>query len=97
MHDTGIGLTAEQIGRLFQAFNQPDTSTARKCGGTGLKRAISKRLVEMMSGQIWVTSEPGRGSDFRRSVRLDRGEDTASDSGASGLANLCAALETAGR
>jgi GAF domain-containing protein len=68
--DTGIGMTPEQMGKLFQEFSQASSSTASKYGGTGLGLAISRRFCQMMGGDITVKSEPGRGSTF--TIRLPR-------------------------
>ena len=72
VEDTGIGMTEEQMGRLFKAFEQAESGTSRKFGGTGLGLAISKRIVEMMNGTIWVESEFNKGSKFIFEVRLER-------------------------
>lgn len=70
IRDTGIGMTGEQMDKLFQAFSQADASTSRKYGGTGLGLAISKRFCEMMGGDLTVVSKENEGSEF--TVRLPR-------------------------
>ncbi len=65
VRDTGIGIPPDKIGHLFQAFNQVDTSTTRKYGGTGLGLVICQRLCQLMHGKIWVESEFGKGSQFQ--------------------------------
>jgi signal transduction histidine kinase len=68
--DSGIGMTAEQKGKLFQEFSQASSTTSSKYGGTGLGLAISRRFCQMMGGDITVESEPGQGSTF--TIRLPR-------------------------
>jgi signal transduction histidine kinase/CheY-like chemotaxis protein len=77
--DTGIGISKEGIEKLFKSFQQVDTSTTRRYGGTGLGLVISKRLAEFMGGTIWVESDPGSGSSFFFSVILKSSEEPAPD------------------
>ena len=72
--DTGIGIPAEKQKLIFQPFSQADTSTTRKYGGTGLGLTISKRLVSLMGGTMWVESQAGRGAHFHFTARLKKSE-----------------------
>ena len=72
--DTGIGIEAEAQDRLFKPFTQADSSITRRYGGTGLGLVLCRKLVELMGGRIWCQSEPGRGSVFMFTARLERDE-----------------------
>ncbi|MDR0706775.1 MAG: response regulator [Treponema sp.] len=71
--DTGIGISHEQAAKLFHSFEQADSSISRKYGGTGLGLVISKRIVELMNGRIWVKSELGKGSSFIFTIHAGKG------------------------
>ncbi len=92
VRDTGIGIPADRVGRLFKAFSQVDSSTTRKYGGTGLGLAICQRLCELMGGAIRVQSAPGAGSEFIFTIQTEPAPVLAD----LGLPPLPAALRTAG-
>ena len=75
VRDSGIGISQEEQKRLFRSFSQVDATTTRKYGGTGLGLAISKRLVELMGGEVWVKSEPGKGSSFFFTIHAEEVSD----------------------
>ena len=70
--DTGIGIPARHHDRIFEAFTQEDESTTRQYGGTGLGLSICQKLVSLMGGSIWVTSEAGKGSTFGFNIELEK-------------------------
>ncbi len=95
--DTGVGIAADNRERLFQPFEQEDTSTSRRYGGTGLGLAISKTLAELMGGRIWLESEPGIGSAFSFTVVLRAGDPTKAASIADAARGDADAMKTAAR
>jgi PAS domain S-box-containing protein len=72
VRDTGIGIAKDKLESVFESFSQADSSTTRKYGGTGLGLAITRRLVELMGGDIWADSEPGTGTSFFCSIPMVR-------------------------
>lgn len=79
VRDTGIGMTEEQLARVGQAFSQADTSIARRYGGTGLGTPIVRKLVELMGGEVRITSAPGVGTTVRATLPLEPGSDTLAE------------------
>lgn len=83
--DDGIGITKEQMSRLFNAFTQADESIANRFGGTGLGLAISKNIVEKMGGSMWVESEPGKGATFFFTVALTKAHQSVQENTLHGI------------
>lgn len=94
IRDTGIGIPADRLERIFQSFTQVDSSVARRFGGSGLGLAITSQLLKLMNGRIWVRSEEGRGSTFHFTVRLERSDAASLDPG---ILAAASASELAGR
>ena len=85
VRDTGIGIPADKLATVFEAFRQTDSSTTRRFGGTGLGLSISTHLVQMMGGRIWVESDLGQGSEFHFTMPLETGGDVSSCEGTAPL------------
>ncbi|MFQ5605787.1 MAG: response regulator, partial [bacterium] len=79
VQDTGIGISKKNLAKIFEKFEQADSSTTRKFGGTGLGLNISKALIEMMGGKLWVESEEGKGSTFHFTLNLKVSHSTAGE------------------
>jgi two-component system, sensor histidine kinase and response regulator len=90
--DTGIGIAPEKLDSIFESFAQADTSTTREYGGTGLGLTISKRLIELMGGRIWIESVLGVGSHFHFTLQLDRSEAKPGDHNVTALSEILAGV-----
>jgi len=93
VEDTGMGIPAEKLECIFEAFTQADGSTARRYGGTGLGLTISRQLAQMMGGHLWAESVPGQGSRFHFTARFGIPHTAGSAEKASGTANSHSAGE----